>query len=214
MIDKIRAYIDHAFASAPPTQKVQELKEELFANLVEKYNEQLNQGRTENEAYNIVINGIGDLSELVHSVCVPFGQPTNQQRRRHAFFVSCAVALYIISPFMVVLFEMFGREEIGVLLMFVLIAVATGLLIFNRMTRPVYVKADETMVEDFKEWRTAGRRAPNAFGAFRRAYWTLVTVIYLAVSFIFQIWHFSWLIFLIGAAVDQIFQGIMRLREE
>lgn len=45
MIDRIRGFLDSAFESAPQTAKVQELKEELFANLVDKYNDQLRQGR-------------------------------------------------------------------------------------------------------------------------------------------------------------------------
>ena len=41
MVNKIRAYIDHEFAGVPEGKKVNELKEELTANLIEKYNEQL-----------------------------------------------------------------------------------------------------------------------------------------------------------------------------
>ena len=55
----------------PQTAKVQELKEELFANLVDKYNDQLRQGRAPEEAYQIVIGGIGDLDELIASVREP-----------------------------------------------------------------------------------------------------------------------------------------------
>ena len=68
MVNKIRAYIEHEFADVPESKKVIELKEELIANLIEKYNEQLLHGKTEEEAYNAVIAGLGDLSELVDSV--------------------------------------------------------------------------------------------------------------------------------------------------
>lgn len=71
MIDRIRGFLDSAFESAPQTAKVQELKEELFANLVDKYNDQLRQGRAPEEAYQIVIGGIGDLDELIASVREP-----------------------------------------------------------------------------------------------------------------------------------------------
>ena len=72
MIDRIRDFLDSAFESAPQTAKVQELKEELFANLVDKYNDQLRQGRAPEEAYQIVIGGIGDLDELIASVPVSY----------------------------------------------------------------------------------------------------------------------------------------------
>ncbi|NJI82784.1 hypothetical protein GSQ54_22135, partial [Clostridioides difficile] len=42
-------------------------KDELFENLKEKYNDQIQDGKTEQEAYNSVISGIGDLSELIES---------------------------------------------------------------------------------------------------------------------------------------------------
>ena len=44
MIDRIRAYLEHAFADAPKTRRVEDLREELFSNLVEKYNDRLRQG--------------------------------------------------------------------------------------------------------------------------------------------------------------------------
>ena len=47
MIDRIRAYLEHAFADAPKTRRVEDLREELFSNLVEKYNDRLRQGMSE-----------------------------------------------------------------------------------------------------------------------------------------------------------------------
>ncbi len=57
-------------------QKVKELKDELFENLKEKYNDQIQDGKTEQEAYNSVISGIGDLSELIESVKEPYSLPS------------------------------------------------------------------------------------------------------------------------------------------
>ena len=50
MIDRIRAYLEHAFADAPKTRRVEDLREELFSNLVEKYNDRLRQGMSEEDA--------------------------------------------------------------------------------------------------------------------------------------------------------------------
>ena len=68
MIDRIRAYLEHAFADAPKTRRVEDLREELFSNLVEKYNDRLRQGMSEEDAYNAVIRSIGDIDELIDSV--------------------------------------------------------------------------------------------------------------------------------------------------
>ena len=84
MVNKIRAYIDHEFAGVPESKKVNELKEELTANLIEKYNEQLLHGKSEEEAYNAVITGLGDLSELVDRAYVRTAcrAPVNRNERR------------------------------------------------------------------------------------------------------------------------------------
>lgn len=216
MTDKIRAYLEHTFADAPQSQKAVELKEELYTNLAEKYNDQIKQGRTETEAYNIVISGIGDISELVDSVRPkPFPQPDPRELRRRAVFTSVAVGLYILSPFSILLFAEFLRqEEIGILVMFLLIAIATGLLIFNHMTRPTYVRTEDTVVEEFKEWRVKNNRQRDVFQTFRGAYWSLVTALYLLLSFLLRIWAFSWIIFIIAAAVENIIRGILQLRED
>ena len=39
MLDKIRTYIDNSFTGVNETKKVKELKDELFENLKEKYND-------------------------------------------------------------------------------------------------------------------------------------------------------------------------------
>ena len=68
---KIRAYIQWAFAGIPSSQKAEDLKEEMILNLIEKYHEELAQGKSKNEAYGATIAGIGDLSELLDSVRPP-----------------------------------------------------------------------------------------------------------------------------------------------
>ena len=51
MIDRIRVYLEHAFANSPKTRRMEDLREELFSNLVEKYNDRVRQGMSEEDAY-------------------------------------------------------------------------------------------------------------------------------------------------------------------
>ena len=120
---------------------------ELTANLIEKYNEQLLHGKSEEEAYNAVITGLGDLSELVDSVRPHSTKgPSEQERKKSALLTAAAVMMYILSPVMIILFESIGLEILGLVLFFGCIAGATGMLIYNHMTRPVYEKQDENIV--------------------------------------------------------------------
>ena len=54
MEEKLRKYVEELFADAPKTSKMVELREEIFMNLKEKYNDLITAGASEEEAYRIV----------------------------------------------------------------------------------------------------------------------------------------------------------------
>ena len=113
MIDRIRVYLEHAFANSPKTRRMEDLREELFSNLVEKYNDRVRQGMSEEDAYNAVIRSIGDIDELIDSARGPSPLepvPAHESRIR-ALCTAIAVALYIMSPFLVILFLEHGGLE-------------------------------------------------------------------------------------------------------
>lgn len=211
MIDRIRAYLDNAFENAPKTRRMEDLKEELYSNLVEKYNDRLKHGLSEEDAYNTVIRGIGNIDELIDSVREPSPlAPTPvQETSARAIRTAVAVALYIMSPFLVILID----NTAGIGAMFAAIAAATGLLIYNGMTRKSYVRTEDTIVEEFKEWHVNNNRQRDALNAFKGAFWSITVAIYLLVSFIFRIWSFSWIIFIIAVAIENIVKGILALKE-
>ena len=220
MINKIRSYIDHAFEGIPQSKNVIELKDELLSNLIAKYMDQLAMGKTELEAYNAAIAGIGDLSELVESVREPYSYASiyddpNYDRSRKALFLSISIGLYILSPFMVMLFTInFGSPILGIFFMFVCIALATGLIVYYNVTKPKYTRQDDSMVEEFKEWRFKTESQKAAYRSFVSAYWGFVVVIYLAISFLFDAWAVSWLIFVAAPAILNVVKGIYQLRSD
>ncbi len=216
MVAKIRAYIERAFADAPKTRKSTELQEELISNMIEKFNDLLREGKTEEEAYTIVIAGMGDIDELVDGMRERqvLQQPSPEERRRSALLVSIAVGLYILSPVLLILFAAaFSQPIAGLSLMLVCIAVATGLLVYNAAIRPKYSKEDETLVEEFKEWKSGRSREKSIFNSFFAAFSLLVVAIYLWVSFMYGAWAYSWIIFIIAAAIRNVAIGILGMRE-
>lgn len=217
MINRIKEYIDNAFAGMPQTKKIVDLKDELFANMCEKYNDQIKNGKSEQEAYDYVLMGMGDISELVESVKEPYPlTPISQkENRKRALLTSFAIMLYILSPMMVILFsEFLSQGSLGAIVMFLFIAAATGLLVYSSMLRPKYQKSGDTVVEEFKEWRVNSARSRDAYKAFRSAFWSIVVALYLLLSFVLGIWSYSWIIFIIAAAVENIIKGFIHLREE
>lgn len=216
MTDRIKLYVDTLFADAPRTKKAYDLKEEVCANLIEKYRDLTAGGMAEAEAFNTVIAGIGDVEELFadlkdNSVSMP---EDPRSRRRNALCISVAVSLYIVSLIPLFLSDFLGyAPELGLVFMFALCALATGLLIFNALNKPRYHKLDDTMVEEFKEWKAQqGSRENGLQNAIISAFWMLIVAVYFIVSFVFSIWAYSWLLFLIGAALAQVIRALFALK--
>ncbi|RDY25983.1 hypothetical protein CHL78_015490 [Romboutsia weinsteinii] len=212
MNHKIEKYVSNLFENAPKTKKNYELKEEITSNVNDKYYDLLESGMDENEAYNKAISNIGDVEELISYDFMK--QDDEVQRKRSAKITAIAVMMYIICPVPVILFESFGAggERIGITVMFLLIAAATGLLIYNGVSRPQYQKMDDTMVEEFKEWKSANDQNYRARKSVTSAMWTIITVIYFLVSFMFGNWGTSWIIFVIGGAIEQIIKAYYDLK--
>ncbi len=214
MITKIRQYITRAFEDVPRTKKSVEMQEELFSNLIEKYNDQLAQNKTEEEAYNTVIAGIGDLSELTESLRERhvLSSESPEERKRTARNTALSVMMFIISPMaLIVSAEVFHQEILGLFLMFLLIALGTGTLIYTQASKPKYLKEEETMIEEFKEWKSRKNHNKGLYDALSSAYWLIVVAIYLYISFTYFIWHYSWIIFLIASAIFNIFRAVVEM---
>lgn len=209
MNEKLRRYIDDLFANAPSTVRAVELKEELFQNLTDKYNDLLAEGKSEESAYNIAIASIGDVDSLITGLAGEKRTVSEKSRKRTAIFVAIAISLYILCPVPVILLQ----NEVGVLGLFLFVAVATALLIYNGVTRERYVKADDTMVEDFKAWKQHSKQKNKAVDAIIGSFWLIAVCVYFVVSFMTGAWHITWLIFLIAAALASMIRGLFMLKQ-
>ena len=68
MKDKIKSVITDLFEDAPESQEVQELQEEMISNAEEKYEDLIQRGFTEEQAYTMVMGSIGDIQELIADI--------------------------------------------------------------------------------------------------------------------------------------------------
>lgn len=214
MEENLRQYVEGLFSKAPKTQKMLELREEIFLNLKEKYSDLRTAGASEEEAYEIVKNGVGDVEELINSALDNGGRkPTEQERKRGAGLVAVAVMLYIISPLFIIVFGSMNNPIIGLAVMFILIAVATGLLVYRSSLRvgyDHYEKMDDSMVEEFKQWQVENKQKNEKKNAYLGAVWPIITAIYFVISFTTGAWWITWIIFIIGAAVHQIVRAALK----
>ena len=222
MEDKLRAYMDYLFRDVKPTRKSVELKEEILQNLIDKYRDLLAEGKTPEAAYNIAVASIGDMDELLAGLNDELsfekevsGEQLERGKKKSALLVSAAVMMYILCLLPPILLSGTRLEEnLAPALMFLMIACGTGLLIYDHMTKPRYRKVDDTIVEEFKEWKDQADSDRRAMKALSSALWSIITVIYIIISFWTMAWHITWVIFLIGAAVEGILKVVFELKRQ
>lgn len=157
MEPKLRDYIEHLFSNAPHTKQAYELKEEIIRNTIERYHDLVADDKTEGEAYNLAIAGIGDINELLQELGanpVEEGTCTDEQlaliKRRTTIFNTVAVALYILCVTPWIFFGMMGWGSFGATVMFIMISTATGLLIYNRRTKFLVLESDPDIIKKTK----------------------------------------------------------------
>lgn len=142
MEEKLKRYMDELFRDVPDTEQAREVKEEILQNITDKYHDLLQEGKSEEAAYNIAVEGIGDLSELLQSLKNSASGVSDEYKRwkeKSAIYTALAVMLFILSVVPVMLCGIIGiNEDIGCILLFLFVAAGVGLLVYNSMTKPDY----------------------------------------------------------------------------
>lgn len=89
MRERLIEYIDGLFSGAALNMRNAEIKEEILQNTLEHYDDLLSEGKSEQEAYDTVIQGIGDVRPLVEpegsavsAEAAPESQPSAPETRR------------------------------------------------------------------------------------------------------------------------------------
>lgn len=65
MENRIRDYIESVFRDVPESERAENIKSEILSNLLDKYHDLKNSGKTDEEAYAMAISSGGDLSGIV-----------------------------------------------------------------------------------------------------------------------------------------------------
>lgn len=207
MNERIKAHVDALFTNIPGGSYATDIKEELLADLNDKYDDLTTSGKSEKEAFALVISGIGDIGNLLKDLGeAPEYQPLEIEKRRQArgVFISIGIALYILSVIPVILLDRIVNPGITVTIVIVICAVATGFIVYgNSIGKVRYNKTDNSFVEEYKEKVVMDNNRAKLRNSISMSMWALIVVIYFAFSFISGWWHVSWIIFLIGGCAQQ-----------
>ena len=209
MREKLKTYIDYLFAGAPQTAATEETKAEILQNTLDKYDDLIAEGKTPEAAYSLAVSGIGDLRDFLTRSAqqsAPASSPVGAVRPCPAWtsslILAAAIMLYITCVIPVIL-------NGNVVWMFVMVALATGLLVF----RSTFLNPNTQKTENRKEEvepDTPQIRLRKSINGFISA---ISLVIYLIVSFATMAWHITWVIFPLSAAVQNIIKACFELKD-
>ncbi len=216
MRNKLICYVNSIFEGIPDTPEVQELREEILQNTLDRYDEECARGVSETVAYNVAVMSIGDTDELLAA----YRKPKKEKKSSRRVCVAIAIALYIlcvVPP--AVADEMGWPEALGVSLMFLMIAAATALIILSGgREKPAAPKASALQGVPVQPAAQAAPAVPAQEersstvkilrGVLTPLYWLAAVGLFLAAGFA-GYWYVAWVIFIAAGAVGDVITGIV-----
>lgn len=225
MNERVKKYLDELFEDAPKTRKAMELKEEMLQNSMEKYQDLLSDGWSEEDAYKNVIGSIGDVTELFEDLEEKnLLNLSEADRKKKAILTSVSVGLYILAGVVLLASTLIGDvfggprsldyDSLGLVLAAAVCIAPTCMLVYAANMYPNYRKKKEDFVEDYKEAKHLSNRDKAVRKSISTIIWTMVVILYFVFSFSSGAWHISWVIFLMGACVEAVCSLIYSLRQK
>lgn len=166
-METINNYLENMFKTLPDTDEVNQLKEDLYSNMEDKYNELKASGKSENEAIGIVISEFGNIDELTLELGLSKNTEKNlkdqdnstrvislkeakvfiDDKKRYGLMVAIGVWLCIFAVNTLLAFRLIANtpeEAIGLIPLFIFIACAVGLFIYSgsKLNKYEYIKEE------------------------------------------------------------------------
>lgn len=236
-METIHNYVEALFASLPQTADILSIKEEMLTNLEEKLQVMLQNGMNENEATGTIIAGIGSVKELKQELGIrteafaaaeSAGGDTSSNHQTRSFSVSpdilreyrmyrdkkmimiaIAVACFILSPCMWILFETVTRsEEVSTFAFLLTITFGVVLCILANRHNDYYQRLIPAFQSD-----EIGHQS-GLTGLFAGILFPLAIVAYLCLGLVWNLWHPGWIIFPICGLIMGMIRSIDGYRKE
>ena len=217
---KIENYVDVLFMDVPRNKQSIELKEELMSNMSDRFDDYIQEGKSENQAYSLVISNLGDIDEMLADVMPTeaFVEQSDYYTKRNARNVAIAVVMYIVgAAFLIGLGgygETMGNSDAyaitGLIILLVISAVATGIIIYSFMSTPSQYK--KITVDRNQSLPNLSDKNNRLLKNILSTYWIMITFIYLTVSFLTKRWDITWIIWILAAVLESIIKIIYEMK--
>lgn len=216
MREQLIQYVNLLFAG---NDDVEEIKQEILQNTLDRYDDLVFQGKSPEAAYRLAISGIGDINEIITGQPAEFhaapnftNDPTYESSTDVAIRTIRAVAicLYIISPIPLFLLSRLGWDEVGLCGTLLIVAAATALLLIFRKKQAPGEEAPAKTHVDTPERKDARKQMKKSINSMIS---TLGLVLYFVISFSTHAWYITWLVFPIIGAVNGVVNAAIDLKE-
>ena len=193
MREQLIQYVSLLFAGA---ENCEDTRQEILQNTLDRYDDLIAQGKSEEAAYRLAITGIGDVSEILgRNDTVPAAVPepkknTDNDTLMKKLLRAIAVGLYILCPLPLIVLSELGMDTFGLCGLLCFVAVATMLMILGAK------KQDSPEKEDADEPKSEMGKSVSSL------IWAIGLAVYLILSFLTGAWHITWVIFPILGAVN------------
>lgn len=216
MREQLIQYVNLLFAG---NSGVEEIREEILQNTLDRYDDLVSQGKTPESAYRLAISGIGDINEIInegqaamtsrapsYSLPAPLPEVSSQQQEKNRRMRAFAIGMYIMSIIPLIVLDRIGQAEIGLCMTLILVAAATVIMIVYRDPSKADRDEDEEAPMD---------ASPNSElkRSIQKLISTLGLVAYFLLSFTTGAWYITWLVFPITAAVNGLVKACIDLWE-
>lgn len=216
MNTELQLHLDNTFKKVPKTRASIELKEELLANATDRYNDLISEGYKEQDAIDIVIHSIGDVSLLLNELekdTVAEDSLIYKDKKRNALYKTIALGLYIFGfIFAITLSEMNASTQ-GLIIMLLIYIFPTCLLVYSSLAFPKQKRKEQTIVEEFSEWNNSHKNIAYIRNLIIVILWLLIFIIYFLLSILTNRWEVTWILFLVAACASGIVILIFKLKE-
>ena len=208
MREQLIQYVNLLFAGAPDSD---DIKQEILQNTLDRFDDLISQGKSQEAAYRLAISGIGDINEILGSTApkasIPLYEPiqeikpeTEEDIKRKKIR-AVAVAMYILCALPLIVLGDLGLDNLGLCLTLALVAVATYLMLITG-------KKDED--DEETEIREEKHPLKESIG---NIIWVSGLIAYFGLSFFTGAWNITWLIFPIMACARGLSDAIIDLKE-
>lgn len=214
MREQLAQYVDLLFAGSDGAE---EIKQEILQNTLDRFDDLVARGSTEEAAYRQAIAGIGDVSELLGGegpdarpqpeIVDPLPGFEGTAPAVARMMRAVAIFLYIVSPIPLLLLDTLGWDNIGVCLTLVIVAIATLLLLTFK------APAGKKAAQESQQTAGTAEGRKNLDASIKKLMRTLGVVLYFVISFSTGAWLVTWLIFPIEKALEGVVCAGLDLRE-